>query len=101
GDFGSGKTLLACAIALSAFRKKEFNKIVITRPIVKNSLGYLPGSSDEKMEPWIHPIVHNLNMCQALATTEKMMRNKGIEILPVDFAKGITYVDSCVIVDEY
>ena len=100
GDFGSGKTLLACAIALSSFRKKQFNKIVITRPIVR-TIGYLPGDMKEKLDPYIAPIVHNFNMLQAVGTTEKMMADGHVEILPVDFAKGITYVDSVVIVDEY
>lgn len=100
GDFGSGKTLLSCYIALSSFRKKEFNKIVITRPIVR-SIGYLPGDIKEKLDPYIAPIVHNFNMLQSPVTTEKMMADGEINILPVDFAKGITYTDSIVIVDEY
>lgn len=100
GDFGSGKTLVACEIALSSFRKKEFNKIVITRPIVRG-IGWLPGDIKDKLDPYVSPIVHNFNMLQAISTTEKMMETKQIEILPVEFAKGITYVDSVVIVDEY
>lgn len=101
GDFGSGKTLVACAIALSSFRKKEFDHIIIARPSVKNNVGFLPGDIREKLEPMIAPIVHNFNMCQSPNTTEKMMSDKEIQILPVDFAKGITYVNSVVIVDEY
>lgn len=101
GDFGSGKTLVSCYIALSAFRKKQFNKIVIARPIVKNAVGYLPGDISEKLDPYVAPIVHNFNMLQAASTTDKMMEDKQIEILPVDFAKGITYTDSVVIIDEY
>lgn len=101
GDFGSGKTLVSCHIALSAFRKKQFNKIVIARPIVKNSVGYLPGDISEKLDPYVAPIVHNFNMLQAITTTEKMMHEGQIEILPVDFAKGITYTNSVVIIDEY
>lgn len=101
GDFGSGKTLLACAIALSAYRKKEFNKIVIARPATKNAVGFLPGDIKEKLAPLVAPIVHNFNMLQAPDTTQRMMDKLDIEILPVDFAKGITYVDSVVIVDEY
>lgn len=100
GDFGSGKTLVACAIALSAYRKKEFNNIVIARPMVR-SIGWLPGDIKEKMDPFIAPIMHNFNMLQAVSTTEKMVEDKAIQILPVEFAKGITYVDSVVIVDEY
>jgi phosphate starvation-inducible protein PhoH and related proteins len=100
GDFGSGKTLVACAMALSAFRKKEYNKIVIARPIVQG-IGWLPGDIQNKLDPYVAPIIHNFNMLQDPSVTEKMMKNKEIEILPVEFAKGITYVDSVVIVDEY
>lgn len=100
GDFGSGKTLLACAIALSSYRKKEFNKIVIARPIVR-TIGFLPGDIKEKLDPYIAPIVHNFNMLQSPSITEKMMADGDVQILPVDFAKGITYVNSVVIVDEY
>lgn len=100
GDFGSGKTLVACAIALTAFRKKEYNKIVIARPMTRG-IGFLPGDIKEKLDPYVAPIVHNFNMLQATSTTDKMMKDKMIEILPVEFAKGITYVDSVVIVDEY
>lgn len=101
GDFGSGKTLVACAIGLSSFRKKEFNKIVIARPITINAVGYLPGDIKDKLEPYVAPIVHNFNMLQSPDTTVRMMKSKEIEILPIDFAKGITFVDSIVIVDEY
>jgi phosphate starvation-inducible PhoH-like protein len=101
GDFGSGKTLLSCYLALSFFRKKMCNKIIIARPITKNSVGLLPGDISEKLNPYIAPIVHNFNMLQASSSTQKMMDNKDIEILPVDFAKGITYTDAVVIIDEY
>lgn len=101
GDYAAGKTFVACAIALSAFRKKEFNKITIARPIVKNSVGILPGDIDMKMQPFVAPIIHNFNVLQSPSTTEKMMKDLTLEILPVDFAKGITYVDSVVVIDEY
>lgn len=101
GDAGSGKTLVSTAIALTAYRKREYDKIIITRPIVKNSLGFLPGEVEAKMKPWTFPIIHNFNMCQASSTTDKMLENKDIEILPIDFAKGITYVNSVVIIDEF
>lgn len=101
GDYAAGKTFVACAIALAAFRKKEFNKIIIARPIVKNSVGILPGDIDMKMQPFVAPIIHNFNSLQSSTNTEKMISNLTLEILPVDFAKGITYVDSVVIIDEY
>lgn len=101
GDFGSGKTLLSCEIALSAFRKKQFNKIVIARPITGDDLGFLPGDMHQKMQPWIAPIIHNFNMLQGKVLTEKMIAEGEIEILPIKYAKGITYVDSVVIIDEF
>jgi phosphate starvation-inducible PhoH-like protein len=101
GWFGSGKTLCAVGMAIIAIRKKQFEKIWITRPMLKNKLGYLPGSLQEKSEPWMFPIVHNFNQCQTASTTARMLEKKQIEIKPVDFAKGITFVNSVVIVDEY
>jgi len=101
GDFGVGKTLTATVLALNSYNKREFNHIVISRPIVKNSLGFLPGEMILKMQPWIHPIVHNFNICQGKDKTEKMIEDGTIEILPIDFAKGITYKESVVIVDEF
>lgn len=101
GRFASGKTLVSCNIALTAFRKKQFNKIVITRPMVRNTHGFLPGSIEDKMAPLVAPIIHNLNMLQSPNTTDKMQADGELEILPIDFAKGITFVDSVVIVDEY
>ena len=101
GDFGSGKTLTAVYLALSCFRKKMFNNIWITRPMLKNKLSALPGNIDEKMEPYVFPIKQNLNQCQADATTDKMMKSGEIRIMPIDVAKGVTFVDSVVIVDEF
>lgn len=101
GDFGSGKTLVAAAIALSAYRKRQFNEIIIARPITRDSLGFLPGEMEEKMKPWVAPIVHNFNQLQNSGKTEKMMADGIIKILPVDFAKGITYPNAVVIIDEF
>src|SRR5699024_10285063 len=94
-------TLLSCEIALSAFRKKQFNKIVIARPITGDDLGFLPGDMHQKMQPWIAPIIHNFNMLQGKVLTEKMIAEGEIEILTIKYAKGITYVDSVVIIDEF
>lgn len=101
GDFGSGKTVLSCYLALIAFRKRECNKIWITRPMLKNNLAALPGTLEEKMQPYVFPIIQNLNVCQAKNTTEKMIQEGDIEIMPIEVAKGVTFMDSVVIVDEY
>lgn len=101
GDFGSGKTLCSCHIALTEFRKKNFNKIWITRPILKNNLGILPNGIDEKMSPYVYPIIQNLEQCQGKEATERMRKSGEIEIIPIDVAKGLTFIDSIIIVDEF
>lgn len=101
GDFGSGKTLTAVHQALTAFRKKMFNKIWITRPMLKNQLAALPGTMEEKLHPYVFPILQNLEACQGKELTEKMRKEGLIEIMPIDVAKGVTFIDSVVIVDEW
>jgi len=101
GDFGSGKSLTAVYAAIAAYRKKQFNKIWITRPMLKNKLAALPGTVEEKMFPYIFPIIQNLEVVQGKAATQRMMEKGEIEIMPVDVAKGVTFMDSVVIVDEF
>lgn len=101
GKYGSGKTLAAVGMSILALRKKQCSNITITRPILNNKLGFLPGSLNEKMEPWVAPIVHNFNQCQAASQTQKLRDSGIVSIQPVDFSKGITFVDSVVIVDEF
>ncbi len=101
GDFGSGKSLAAVYIAIAAFRKKQFNKIWITRPVLKNNLATLPGNIEEKMHPYIFPILQNLDVCQGKSTTERQLKSGEIEIMPISVAKGVTFMDSVVIVDEF
>ena len=61
GKAGSGKTLLACQIALQALLEKQVNRIVITRPTIsKEDIGHLPGNIKEKMDPWVAPIYGNM-----------------------------------------
>tara|TARA_R110000772_G_scaffold54130_2_gene123600 strand:+ start:4099 stop:4755 length:657 start_codon:yes stop_codon:yes gene_type:complete len=101
GDFGSGKSLAAVYTAIAAFRKKQYNKIWITRPMLKNKLATLPGTLEEKMFPYVFPILQNLHVCQGKQTTERMQKNADIEIMPIEVAKGVTFMDSVVIVDEF
>jgi predicted ribonuclease YlaK len=101
GDFGSGKSLAAVHTALTAFRKKQFNNIWITRPMLATKLAALPGSLEDKMQPYTFPITQNMEVCQGKETTEKMLREGLIKIMPIEVAKGCTFIDSVVIVDEY
>lgn len=101
GKAGSGKTLLACQIALDGLAKKEYKKIVITRPTVsKEDIGYLPGDLREKMQPWISPIVTNFYLLYDKFKIDQWIADGTIEIAPVSFMRGLTFLDACIIVDE-
>ena len=101
GDFGSGKSLAAVHTALTAFRKKQFNNIWITRPMLKNSLSALPGTLEEKMSPYTFPITQNMEVCQGKEMTDKMLKEGLVKIMPIEVAKGCSFLESIVIVDEY
>ena len=101
GDFGSGKSLAAVHTALTSFRKKQFNNVWITRPMLKNSLSALPGTLEEKMSPYTFPITQNMEVCQGKEITDKMLKEGLVKIMPIEVAKGCSFIDSVVIVDEY
>jgi len=105
GDFGSGKSLAAVHTALKAFRKRDkafsIDNIWITRPMLKNNLAALPGTLEEKMAPYTFPIIQNLEVCQGKENTDKMLKEGLIKIMPIDVAKGVTFIKSVVIVDEF
>lgn len=101
GKAGSGKTLLACQIALEYLFYREIDKIIITRPTVSNEdIGFLPGSMEEKMNPWVAPIHANMYMLAGKDKIQKMIGEDKLEIAPISFMRGRTFVNSCVIVDE-
>jgi predicted ribonuclease YlaK len=101
GDFGSGKSLAAVHTALKAFRKKQFDNIWITRPMLKNQLGALPGELEDKLSPYTFPIIQNLEVCQGKEQTDKMQKEGLIKVMPIEVAKGVTFIRSVVIVDEF
>jgi phosphate starvation-inducible PhoH-like protein len=101
GKAGSGKTLLATQIALEFLFYREVDRIIITRPTVSNEdLGFLPGNIKEKMDPWLAPIHANMFMLYSKEKIEKLMAEDRIEIAPISFLRGRTFVNACVIVDE-
>jgi phosphate starvation-inducible PhoH-like protein len=103
GKAGSGKTLLACQIALDLFFKRQVEKIVITRPTVSNEdNGFLPGSLEEKMEPWLVPIRSNFQkVYDHKDKLEKMEKDDEIELVSLSHFRGRTFDDAIVIVDEF
>ena len=103
GKAGSGKTLLACQIALDMFFKRMINKIIITRPTVSTEdNGFLPGSEKEKMEPWLVPIRSNMKkIYNKPLILEKMEKDESIELVSLAHFRGRTFENSIVIVDEF
>jgi phosphate starvation-inducible PhoH-like protein len=103
GQAGSGKTLLACQIGLDMFFKRDVNKIVVTRPTVSNEdNGFLPGTLEEKMEPWLVPIKSNMRkVYNKPAILDKMMADEQIELVSLSHFRGRTFENSIVIVDEF
>ena len=101
GSAGSGKTLLACNVALDGLLRRQYDKIIITRPTVsKEEIGFLPGDLREKMDPWVQPIYQNFFQLYDKVKIEKLIEDGKIEIVPVSFMRGRTFLDSCIIVDE-
>ena len=101
GRAGSGKTLLACQVALDGLLRRHFTKIIITRPTVsKEEIGFLPGDLREKMDPWIQPIYQNMYALYDKEKIEALINDGKIEIVPLAFMRGRTFLDSCIIVDE-
>ena len=101
GAAASGKTQFAVLCALDLLFKRQINQIIISRPIVKNKLGFLPGDTDDKMLPYIYPIKQCMYEAYDVAKIDKLFEEKVIQILPIDFMKGVTYLNSCVIIDEF
>ena len=103
GKAGSGKTLLACQIALDMFFKRTINKIIITRPTVSTEdNGFLPGSEKEKMEPWLVPIRSNMRkIYNKPETLERMEKDESIELVSLAHFRGRTFENCVIIVDEF
>ena len=102
GPAGTGKTFLTCAMAVAALNRKEVGRIVLTRPIVEagESLGFLPGTMMEKVDPYIRPLYDALFEMIDTSKAMRMLEDGTIEITPLAFMRGRTFNDSFVILDE-
>lgn len=101
GIWGTGKTLGAVAAAIKAFRKKEFNEIVLSRPFIPDKgLGALPGTLEEKLMLETQPMLDNMNACQSKATTDKMLKDGDIKVQYNGKIKGRTICNSIMLIDE-
>ncbi|MGN0035275.1 MAG: PhoH family protein [Coriobacteriales bacterium] len=102
GPAGTGKTYLAMAMAIAALKHKQIGRIVLTRPVVEagESLGYLPGTVSEKVDPYIRPLYDALyDMCD-MERGNQMIEQGTIEIAPLAYMRGRTLNDSFIILDE-
>lgn len=102
GPAGSGKTFLAVAEALRLVLSHQKSSIILTRPVVEagESLGYLPGDLEDKINPYLRPLYDAMNMVLPRETVRKMTESGIIEIAPLAYMRGRTLNDSVVILDE-
>ncbi len=102
GPAGTGKTYLAMAMAIAAFKNKEVNRIILTRPAVEagESLGFLPGDLQEKVDPYLRPLYDALYDILGAEVYAKYMERGLIEVAPLAYMRGRTLDSSFVILDE-
>ncbi|MHC3404078.1 MULTISPECIES: PhoH family protein [Aerococcus] len=102
GPAGTGKTFLAVVMAVSALKKGQVKRIILTRPAVEagESLGFLPGDLKEKVDPYLRPIYDALYTIYGADHTERLLERGVIEIAPLAYMRGRTLDDAFVILDE-
>lgn len=102
GPAGTGKTYLAVAMAVKAFRAKEVSRIILTRPAVEagEKLGFLPGDLQNKVDPYLRPLYDALYEMLGVESYQKYVERGAIEIAPLAYMRGRTLDDSFIILDE-
>lgn len=102
GPAGTGKTYLAVAAAVAAFREKSVNRIILTRPAVEagERLGFLPGDLQSKVDPYLRPLYDALFDMLGPETYQKYVERGNIEVAPLAYMRGRTLDDSFIILDE-
>ena len=102
GPAGTGKTYLAVAMAIRAFKNNEVNRIILTRPAVEagESLGFLPGDLQDKVDPYLRPLYDALFEIFGFETYQNLVEKGAIEVAPLAYMRGRTLDNSFVILDE-
>lgn len=102
GPAGTGKTYLAIAQAVAALQRREVSKIVLTRPAVEagERLGYLPGSLEEKIDPYLRPLFDALGAMLDPESVPRLLESGTIEVAPLAYMRGRTLNESFIILDE-
>lgn len=102
GPSGSGKSYIPATIAANKLLLREINRVIITRPAVSvgKSLGALPGTLEEKFEPWLGPILSTMEKVLTKNDLDTNLKNGNILYAPLEYMRGASYEDTMVIVDE-
>ncbi len=102
GPAGTGKTYLAMAMAITAFKNNEVSRIILTRPVVEagENLGFLPGDMQSKVDPYLRPLYDALYDIMGMETFLKNMERGAIEIAPLAYMRGRTLDNAYIILDE-
>ena len=102
GPAGTGKTYLAMAMAVKAFKNREVSRIILTRPAVEagEKLGFLPGDLQNKVDPYLRPLYDALHDIMGAETYQKHIERGAIEVAPLAYMRGRTLDDSYIILDE-
>ena len=104
GPAGTGKTYVACAQALKLFKHDQrYKKIYIVKSVTTlkdEEIGFLKGTLDEKMEPYIYSFIHNFEKIVGRSITKTLRDNGSIEVMPIAFLRGINFDDCIVLIDE-
>jgi len=102
GPAGTGKTYLAVCLAVQAFKQKQVEKIILTRPAVEagEKLGFLPGDLQTKVDPYLRPLYDALQEMFGVESYEKLMERGAIEIAPLAYMRGRTLSNAFIILDE-
>ena len=102
GPAGTGKTYITATVAADLYTTKKVDKIVITRPMVSvgKDMGYLPGTLEEKVQPWALPVLDVLQKHLGAGTVETGIKSGNIEMAPMSLMRGRSFDDAFIIVDE-
>jgi phosphate starvation-inducible PhoH-like protein len=102
GSAGTGKTMIACHIGLRKLVNGDITKLILTRPAVsvEEQHGFLPGTLEEKMEPWLKPIYDIMYQYFTVTKVQQLIKNQVIEICPLAYMRGRTFEHAWIIADE-
>ena len=102
GPAGTGKTYLAVAMAVMAFRAGDISRIVLTRPAVEagEKLGFLPGDLQQKVDPYLRPLFDALYEMMGAESYQRLQERGALEVAPLAYMRGRTLSDSFIILDE-